>query len=219
MGDYSSTVKVFDLRSSSNSSGGGGGILPLEPVAIIPNSPAFCGDACPVAGLYRSPAAGAVSGGSGDVCGGLLVSSSIGWWTANRRALEEAPEDQDQPIACLNMHWAANPAHPVPSSPPPMEYLHTLRLRPGVVTCMAAAGEEAGGGATSDSELRVRFLVGTSAGDLIGVAVAARTGSSKKKGGGGDEVEGEGEGGLLFDDGLAMGLEELSDDESDEDKD
>ena len=195
VGDYSSTIKVFDIRSSSSRNSNEE--TTISPLSAIPNSPAFCGDACPVAALYRSPTSVGARGGGG----GVLVSSSIGWWTANRSALEEAPEDQDQPIGCLNLHWL--PQGPVPGSsstrPPPAEYLHTLRLlQPGVITCMAADSNGVAAAGT-------RFLVGTSAGDLVGVSVAGEVDVKRHGGGGRDDSEE----GLLYEDGLPIGLEEL----------
>ena len=97
VGDFSSTVKVFDLRRAWDA-GGSSPLQTIPPAVNIPNAPAFCGDACPIAAMHRIPSYG---GGGG---GGFLVSSSIGWWTSNRAAIEEAPEDEDDPVACLNVH-------------------------------------------------------------------------------------------------------------------
>lgn len=175
VGDYSSsTVKVFDLRSGG---GTGGAASLLPPLTAIPNSPSFCGDVCPVGALHCG--------------GGVVVSSSIGWWTANRGALEEAPEDEDDPVACLNFHRVAAGGGG-PSALPHHEYLYTLRLCPGIATCMAA-----------DS---ARFLLGTSGGDVVGVSLV--------QGGGGRALAAKAlPEGVTLEEGLPLGLEVLSDDE------
>ncbi len=80
---------MYDLRR------GGGDLLP--PVSELPNAPAFAGGACPVAALRCI----------GGAAPGVLVSSGIGWWTGNKRALEEAPEGAAS-VACLNVRAAAN---------------------------------------------------------------------------------------------------------------
>lgn len=65
VGDYSTTVKVFDLRQAQ----AGGRATPLM---RVPNAPVFAGGACPVGALHC------------DTSAGVLLSSSIGWWTANK---------------------------------------------------------------------------------------------------------------------------------------
>mmetsp|Transcript_40449 Transcript_40449/g.89866 ORF Transcript_40449/g.89866 Transcript_40449/m.89866 type:complete len:280 (-) Transcript_40449:168-1007(-) len=174
VGDFSSTIKVFDLRT----------LVPL-PSLKLPNAPIFAGAECPVAALHYSAA------------GKVLVSSSIGWWTNKRERLEEAPEDTEHPMACLNIHACGKvPASGAQLRPAHFEYVCTVRMCPGIATCMDNSGAVGG---------TERMLLGTSSGALAGISLVR--GSSNKL----QLAEG-----LAMEEGLPLGVEEFSDEEDEE---
>eukprot|EP00798_Chlamydomonas_sp_ICE-L_P007791 gene7791-982_t len=86
----------------------------------LANVPFHAGDLCPVAALHH------------DTAGQVLLSSCIAWWTDDRDALAEAPEDEEDPASVLNVHATGG------SAP---EYVYSVRLGEGIVTSMGAAGD------------------------------------------------------------------------------
>ncbi|PNW81290.1 hypothetical protein CHLRE_07g349850v5 [Chlamydomonas reinhardtii] len=192
-GDCSSTVKLWDLRKLPPA--GARGQPPPAP-ARVPNAPGFAGDSCPTAGLWW--------GGRS----GVLLSSCIAWWTDNREALEEAPPSAKLPMACLNVS-AAGALSPAPAGSSPddlvSQYKYTLRLGPGIATCMAGSEDESAvlvGGATG-ALWALRLVRGSAAAVEAAERVAAAAADE------GCSAVGD----------LVVGVEEFSDDDYEEDED
>ncbi|PNH07303.1 Mitochondrial division protein 1 [Tetrabaena socialis] len=188
-GDCSSTLKLWDLRMLTKQS--------APAPRRLPNAPGFAGDSCPTAGLWH----GARSG--------VLLSSSIAWWTANKQAsgemggagaLEEAPSSATVPTACINVHAVS----PAPANPELLltQQLYTLQLGPGVVTCMTGSSDEhsvLAGGATG-TLWALQLVRGSSA---AAVAAAERAAAAAE--------------GCEMVDALEVGAAEFSDDEYESD--
>ncbi|MEW5302463.1 MAG: hypothetical protein WDW36_005245 [Sanguina aurantia] len=191
VGDCSSSIKVFDLRAlpvldpasrvGTHRSGEDldSSVPRLLPSSHIPNVPTFAGDVCPVAGLWHSAKQG------------VLVSSSIAWWTENTEALEEAPEgDGMLPLACLNVFSVGGGAA--------VSYAHTLRVAPGVVTCIGSDAEGA------------RLAVGNATGGLSVLSLGQGQGKATAQ----DVGAGDDAAALVT--ALDVGVQEFSDDEGDD---
>ncbi|GAX80018.1 hypothetical protein CEUSTIGMA_g7457.t1 [Chlamydomonas eustigma] len=188
IGDYSSTIKEYDLRGTSRK------LLQLQPVSTIPNVPKLAGDICPVAALHLHAEAG------------ILVSSSMGWWAWDERGtLVEAPDDVEDPVACLNFYAVppfSEPSRVMGAS----RYMFTLPLSSGLATCMSWPAAVS----LQESHATKRMVVGLSSGDLIGLSMVNKStyGISQHKA--------HAEERDLYTEGLNIGLEcVLSDDEED----
>ncbi|GLI67289.1 hypothetical protein VaNZ11_011474, partial [Volvox africanus] len=197
-GDCSSTVKMWDLRQLPSSSVSLSAAAAPPPPRRLPNAPGFAGDSCPTAGLWHGPRSN------------LLVSSCIAWWTSNKEALEEAPASAKLPMACLNVSAVGAPpganGSASDASSLQSQYQYTLRLGPGVVTCLTGSADEGAvlAGGASGTLWALRLVRGGSAAAAVAErAVAAAAEEAALSGGSGYEVV----------DALVVGAEEFSDDE------
>ncbi|GIL54917.1 hypothetical protein Vafri_10619 [Volvox africanus] len=200
-GDCSSTVKMWDLRQLPSSSASQSAAAAPPPPRRLPNAPGFAGDSCPTAGLWHGPRSN------------VLLSSCIAWWTSNKEALEEAPASTKLPMACLNVSAVGVPAgansSPSDASSLQCQYQYTLRLGPGVVTCLTGSADEGAvlAGGASGTLWALRLVRGGSAAAAAAErAVAAATEAAAVSSDSGYEVV----------DALVVGAEEFSDDEYDD---
>ena len=124
------------------------------------------------------------------------------------QALEEAPPSAKLPMACLNVS-AAGALSPAPAGSSPddlvSQYKYTLRLGPGIATCMAGSEDESAvlvGGATG-ALWALRLVRGSAAAVEAAERVAAAAADE------GCSAVGD----------LVVGVEEFSDDDYEEDED
>lgn len=109
------------------------------------------------------------------------------------QALEEAAEgDGMLPLACLNVFSVGGGT--------PVSYAHTLRVAPGVVTCIGSDAEGA------------RLLVGNATGGLSVLSLGQGQGKAKAQ-----DVDAGDDAAVLLT-ALDVGVQEFSDDEGDDDE-